>query len=78
MYKELIDVKIIRILHSFNQHKDKFFHLQKLSRTSNVPMSTTFRIVNKLVKLGLVEVIVIDKTKLYKISKKAERLKEIL
>ena len=80
IFEELIDQKIIRIFQVLSANKGKYFHLQKISRTSNVPMSTTFRIVKKLVKIGLVEQMNVDKTKLYKIAdkKKVSELKGVL
>ena len=78
--EELIDAKIVKIFHVLSTNQGKYFHLQKISRVSNVPMSTTFRIVKRLIKTGLVEQMNIDKTKLYRIAdnKKVNELKEVL
>lgn len=79
IFEELIDDKILKIFRVISKDKG-YFHLQKISRLSKVPMSTTFRIVNKLLRLGLLEQIKVDKTKLYKIAEneKTKELKEVL
>ena len=80
VFEELIDPKIVKVFHVLSANKGKYFHLQKISRTANVPISTTFRIVKKLVKIGLIDQINIDKTKLYRIAdnKKVAELKGVL
>lgn len=80
VFEEIIDQKIIKIFQVLSSNKEEYFHLQKISRISNVPMSTTFRIIGKLVKIGLVEQMNVDKTKLYRIAdnKKVDELKRAL
>jgi DNA-binding IclR family transcriptional regulator len=64
----LVDPKILRILDLFLKNKGKFFHLNKIAREAKVPLSTTFRIVNRLVTLDIVEQTTIDKFKIYRLS----------
>ena len=71
---QLIDRKIIRVLSALAAKKEHF-HIQKLSSSSKVPLSSTFRIVNKLVRLGLVEITTIGKFKIYRL--RDDKLEEI-
>lgn len=64
----LIDKKIRNILNIFIKNKGELFHLQKIAKLSNVPIASSFRIVRKLVSLGFVTVIRINKFKVYKLS----------
>jgi DNA-binding IclR family transcriptional regulator len=66
--RNLIDPKVLRILDLFSKNTSKIYHLKKISIDSNVPLGTTFRIVNKLVKLNVLEVISVNKMKLYKFA----------
>ncbi len=65
--KQLFDKKILRIIHVFSQNKNKQFYLRELSRAANVSPATTYRIIGKLVKAGIIEEIKISKFKVYKI-----------
>jgi len=78
--KQLFDKKILRIIHVFLQNKDKQFYLRELSRTANVSPATTYRIIGKLVKAGIIEEIKISKFKVYKIiiSEKTKGLSKLL
>ncbi len=64
----LVDKKIRNILNIFIKNKNELFHLQKIAKLSNVPIASSFRIVRKLVSLGFVSVIRINKFKVYKLS----------
>ncbi len=74
---ELLDRKIVRILTSLARNPKEHFHIQKLSSRSKVPLSSTFRIVNKLVRLGFVEIIVIGKFKIYRL-KQSDKTKDLM
>lgn len=80
VFEEIVDSKLVKVFKVLSHNSDKYFHLNKLSRVSNVPVSTTFRIVKKMVKIGIVEQMNIDKIKLYKIAdnKKTEELRKVL
>jgi len=78
--KQLFDKKILRIIDVFLQNKDKQFYLRELGRDANVSPATTYRIVGKLVKAGIIEEIKISKFKIYKIiiNEKTEGLSKLL
>lgn len=64
----LLDKKIKNILNVFIKNKDELFHLKKISEVSNVPIATSFRLMKKLVSLGFVTTIRINKFKVYKLA----------
>ena len=78
--KQLFDKKILRIIDVFLQNKDKQFYLRELSREASVSPATTYRIIGKLVKAGIIEEIKISKFKVYKIiiSEKTKGLSKLL
>lgn len=65
---ELIDRKIKAILTVILGDKEGLFHLQKISKMSKVPIASSFRILRKLVDSNIVEVIKIDKFKVYRLA----------
>jgi len=65
---ELIDPKIARIIALLIKNRKDYFHLQKISQEAGVPISTTFRIINKLVNLGFIEKTNVGNFKIYKIA----------
>ncbi|MBU1205051.1 MAG: winged helix-turn-helix domain-containing protein [Nanoarchaeota archaeon] len=78
--KQLFDKKILRIIDVFLQNRDKQFYLRELGRAANVSPATTYRIVGKLVKAGIIEEIKISKFKVYKIivNEKTKGLTKLL
>lgn len=72
----LVDKKIKNILAVLIKNKGELFHLQKISKLSNVPIASSFRIVRKLTSLRFVAVIKIGKFKVYKLddNKKTKEL----
>ena len=76
---KLIDEKVLLILNTFMKNPNEQYHIKKLSTTSKVSLASTFRIVNKLVKLDIIEIVKVGEFKLYKIDeKKANMLIELL
>jgi len=69
----LIDPKVLRIAQLFLNKEDDIFNLQKISSEAKVPLGSTFRLIKKVIKTGLVETIVVGKTKLYRTDKKAAK-----
>jgi len=61
--KKTVDV-IVKIL-----SKEDIFYLRDISRESGVSLATTYRIAQKLVKIGLVKKDSLDKFTYYKIQK---------
>jgi len=79
LFSQLVDQKVIKILKTLIGNSQDHFHIQKLSSQAKVPLSSTFRIVNKLTKLNMVTIIKIDKFKIYQINKnKVNELKSLL
>ena len=78
--KQLFDKKILRIIDVFLQNKNKQFYLRELGRAADVSPATTYRIVGKLVKSGIIEEIKISKFKVYKIiiNEKTKGLTKLL
>lgn len=63
--EQLFDKKTLDVLRLFYQNDKKEFYIRELSRLSKVSLATTFRVVQKLVKLKLVNQIQISKFKVY-------------
>lgn len=61
----LFDTKILKIVRLFLNEKENQFYLREISNKVSVPVATTFRIVKKLLELGLIQEIKIKKFKLY-------------
>ena len=72
LIRHLIDGKTLKILDLLLENKEKYFHLSEISQSSKVPAGSTFRIVNQLVSLGIVDVTMLGKMKIYRISPKDE------
>ena len=66
--EELIDPKITRIMHLLLRNEAELFHLQKISHKTGVPISTTFRIINKLVKMQFIDRLRVGNFKIYRIA----------
>jgi DNA-binding IclR family transcriptional regulator len=77
---DLVDKKIVRILSILIAKPKDFYHIQKLSAESKVPLSSTFRIINKLVRLDYIEIQKIGKFKIYKLkhNEKTAELRKII
>ncbi|MEM3373996.1 MAG: hypothetical protein QXE31_02125 [Candidatus Woesearchaeota archaeon] len=73
----LIDKKTEKIINIFLKNPNEFYHINKVSIESKVPLSTTFRIINKLVKNDFLEIKYISKFKIYKLkeNEKTKKLK---
>ena len=71
----LVDEKLAKITNLFLKKNNELFHLQKISVQSKVSLGTTFRLMKKLVSNGIVEIILVGKTKLYKSNPKIEKNK---
>ncbi len=69
LFFELLDKKLARIISVLHKNPDEHFHIQKLSTRSKVPLSSTFRIVNRLAKLGVIEILTVGKFKIYRLDK---------
>lgn len=61
----LFDKKILSIIRLLLNRKEQQFTLQEISKYSKVPLATTFRIVNRLVELQVIQVNKIKHLKIY-------------
>ena len=80
MLRKLFDEKIITIINSFLDNPQKKFSLTEISSSSKINISTTLRIINKLVRQGIIDVELTGKSKFYKLkpSEKTHTLNKIL
>ena len=68
LLERLFDSKSLKILRLFIDDKDNEFYLREIAKKSNVPVTSTFRIIARLKKFKVVDQIKIKKFKLYKLS----------
>jgi uncharacterized membrane protein len=61
----LLEPKTKRILEVFDKNRAIFYHLQKLSQDAHVPLASVFRIVRKLEADGIIDTVLVGRTKLY-------------
>ncbi len=66
----LIEPKLLKLVQLFLKNKEELYTLDLISKTTKVPIGSTFRLMKKLVDTGIVDVITVGKTKLYKTNKK--------
>jgi len=64
----LFDNKHLKIIRLFIDDKTKEFYLREIAKLAGVSVSTTFRLVNKLVGLNVIKLIQIKSLKLYKLA----------
>jgi len=72
----LVDQKTNSVMSVFFSSPDKFFHINKVSQESGVSLASTFRIMNALVDLDIIEFQTISKFKIYRL-KKNKKTKEL-
>jgi len=68
LLENLFDKKKLRILKLFLAEKNKEFSLSEVSKQAKVPIASTFRIINQLTNLGLLEQSKIKHLKLYMLA----------
>ena len=80
LFKGLIDDKTLAVLKVFSDNPDEFFHINKVSDMSNVPLATTFRIMNNLLNHNIIEQKKISRFKIYTLArnKKTKKLRKLL
>lgn len=75
----LLDKKLFRLLRVFLESKQAEFHLHELAGKANVPISTTFCLVHRLVKQSIIVPQLHGKMKFYHLAeKKRQELKVFL
>ena len=79
-FRGIIDEKILSVIKLFLENEKDLFHLNKISESTDVPIATTYRIVNKLLKLNFIEKKNVGKMKIYTLAsnQKTQFFKEIL
>jgi DNA-binding MarR family transcriptional regulator len=82
LLEELMDRKELAVLRLFSQNPDKPYYLREVAKATRVPVATVFRLIHKLVALGVLLEIKIKKFKIYqygtgKEAKFVEQLIEI-
>jgi DNA-binding MarR family transcriptional regulator len=66
--EQLIDPKIIKILRIFFENDKKQFYLREISQKTGVSAASTFRLLNRLVQLKIIDLIISAKFKTYLLS----------
>ena len=72
--RDLFDEKIIKITSLFLEEPEKPFSLTQTASSANVNVATTMRILDKLVKKEILELIVMGKSKFYKLKQSEKTL----
>ncbi len=80
LFTGLIDSKTLKIIGLFINNPDEFYHINKVSDETDVPLATTFRIINILTKNEILEYKLISKFKIYRLAKntKTNKLRKII
>lgn len=66
--ENLFDQKILHILREFYAQDQHQFYLREIAKLTSVSVATTFRILNRLVELSILEQVTAGTTKLYKLA----------
>lgn len=76
----LVEPKTLAILSTLFQNPHKLFHLNSLAQTSQVPLTSTFRIIKKLVQNQFVQETKIGKLSVYQLAQnqKITQLKKLI
>lgn len=64
----LFDEKTLKILQFLSRNPDEQYYLREISKQTKVPLATTYRIMKRLVRIDVVDVVKIKKMKLYQYS----------
>lgn len=72
LFEKLIEPKTLKLLRVFFDDEDKDFYLIELSKRSGTPPASTFRIINRILSLGIIELRMVNKFKFYKVMKNKE------
>jgi len=80
LLKQLFDEKIVKILGVFSKYPDRKFYLTEITKLTKVNVSTTFRILNKLVEKEFIKSMVIGRTRFYQLNnnEKTQKVVKIL
>ena len=67
--ESLFDNKILKIIKHFLKDEEREYYLREVARHSRVSAASTYRILNKLLDLSIIEMREIKTMKLYKLAK---------
>jgi len=68
LLSQLFDQKLLKVISLLLSNKRKEFYLQEIAKDTKVPIASTYRILLKLTKLGIVDLVPISRFKLYRIA----------
>jgi len=74
IFRELFDDKIIKVLNAFLENPRKQFSLTEVSSSSKVHIATAMRILEKLSRQNVVEIILIGRSKFYRLKQSEKTL----
>jgi hypothetical protein len=72
--REIFDEKIVSVISIFLENPDTQFSLTQISSMSKVNIATTLRIIDKLLSKDMLELVVVGKSKFYKLKKNEKAL----
>jgi hypothetical protein len=80
LLEDLVEAKTLSVIKTLSKDKTKIFHLNSLSKSAKVPVSSTARIIKRLVKKGYAEEMKLGKISVYKWAenKKTKQLKMLM
>lgn len=80
LLEDLVEAKTLSIIKTLSKDQTKIFHLNSLSKGAKVPVSSTARIIKRLVKKKYAEEIKLGKISVYKWTnnKKTEHLEKFM
>ncbi|MBI4981475.1 hypothetical protein HZC30_08050 [Candidatus Woesearchaeota archaeon] len=75
----LVEPNVLAIFSALFNHPSQLYHLNSLAQTATVPVSTTSRIITRLVQEKFAEEVIVGKIILYKLAqnKKVELFKKL-
>ena len=76
----LVEVKTLAIFTILLNNPTKIFHLNSLAQAANVPVTSTARIIKRLVQTTFAEELIVGKLSVYKLASnnKTEKFKQLL
>ena len=80
LLSELFDEKLLKVISILMTNRNKKFYLQEIADQTKVPIASTYRILQKLSRLGLVDLVPVSRFKLYRIAdnEKTKQLETLL
>jgi DNA-binding Lrp family transcriptional regulator len=78
--EHLFDAKTLELLRFFMKNPQEQYYLREIAKLSKLPVTSTYRLLNRFVSLGILKVVSIKNNKLYQIesNKTTDFLKTVL